>query len=123
MIELFCDATPKSIAYVIYRGTLAESFSQLLVEKHTVNEAEYSALIAGLRHCLAKGEEDISIFSDSELMVKQILGQYKVRKNLKPFWNEAMTLLSQLQQFSIEWISGKDNPADLPSRLIVGKVK
>jgi ribonuclease HI len=54
----------------------------------TNNVAEYSALIAGLEKALELGVTDLDVVSDSELMVKQMRGEYKVK-------NEALRQLSQ----------------------------
>ena len=53
----------------------------------TNNVAEYSALIAGLEKALELGVTDLEVVSDSELMVKQMRGEYKVK-------NEALRELS-----------------------------
>ena len=45
----------------------------------TNNVAEYSALIAGLEKALELGVDDLEVVSDSELMVKQMRGEYKVK--------------------------------------------
>ena len=54
----------------------------------TNNVAEYSALIAGLEAAIALGVTELAVVSDSELMVKQMRGEYKVK-------NEALKELSQ----------------------------
>ena len=53
----------------------------------TNNVAEYSALIAGLEKAVELGVDDLEVISDSELMVKQMRGEYKVK-------NEALRGLS-----------------------------
>ena len=53
----------------------------------TNNVAEYSALVAGLEKALELGVEELEVVSDSELMVKQMRGEYKVK-------NEALRALS-----------------------------
>ncbi len=45
----------------------------------TNNVAEYSALVAGLEQAIATGVDELDVISDSELMVKQMRGEYKVR--------------------------------------------
>ena len=53
----------------------------------TNNVAEYSALIAGLEAALTRGVDNLEVVSDSELVVKQMRGEYKVK-------NEALRELS-----------------------------
>ncbi len=45
----------------------------------TNNVAEYSALVAGLERAVEVGVEELEVISDSELLVKQMLGEYKVK--------------------------------------------
>jgi ribonuclease HI len=54
----------------------------------TNNVAEYSALIAGLEKALELGLDEIEVVSDSELMVKQMTGQYRVKNEaLQELWS------------------------------------
>jgi len=60
------------------------------IGKCTNNEAEYSALIAGLKLAQKKGFNDLKVYIDSELITKQINGEYRVKSsNLKKFYIEA----------------------------------
>jgi probable phosphoglycerate mutase len=80
--------------------TLAE-LSQFLGIK-TNNFAEYSGLIAVLDWALANGHSRLKVVSDSELMVKQIQGKYKVNSpDLKPLWQEARDRIAKLDGFEI----------------------
>ena len=45
----------------------------------TNNVAEYSALVAGLEHAIRLGVRELEVVSDSELMVKQMRGEYRVK--------------------------------------------
>ena len=56
----------------------------------TNNVAEYSALIAGLEKALELGLDEIEVVSDSELMIKQMTGQYRVKNEaLQELWSRA----------------------------------
>ena len=56
----------------------------------TNNVAEYSALIAGLEKALELGVGEVEVVSDSELMVKQMTGQYRVKNEaLQELWSRA----------------------------------
>jgi len=60
----------------------------------TNNVAEYRALIEALRLAAERDAESVEIRMDSELVVKQVDGRYKVRNaGLRPLWQEARTLL------------------------------
>lgn len=76
----------------------------------TNNIAEYTALIRGMRKALQTGVTRIRILLDSELLVRQITGIYKVRNSkLLPLWNEAMQLLKQFDEWSINHIPREAN--------------
>lgn len=88
---------PAAYAYVI-EGDDQELIEEagLLGEK-TNNQAEYIALIKALEHALDLGENHrVVVHSDSELMVKQLNGEYKVKnEELRPLWEDADHLRRQ----------------------------
>ena len=70
------------------------TFSEYL-DDATNNEAEYTALIYGLKLLIKENVLNVNIFSDSELVVKQINGQYKVKnQRMKKLYDETISLLS-----------------------------
>ncbi len=69
----------------------------------TNNFAEYQGLIAALEYALAHGPKTLKVISDSELLVRQIKGIYKVKNPvLKDLHARAKELISQLNWFSID---------------------
>jgi ribonuclease HI len=61
----------------------------------TNNEAEYRGLIAGLEEARRLGAEEVTVTMDSELIVNQMLGKYRVKAvNLLPSYQKARDLLS-----------------------------
>jgi ribonuclease HI len=76
----------------------------------TNNEAEYRALLFGLTKCGEFGRGKIRVHLDSELIVKQIRGDYRVKHpNLKPLFQEAMRKLSDFASFSITHVRREKN--------------
>ena len=68
----------------------------------TNNFAEYSGLLAALDYAVAHGHKSLRVISDSELMVKQIQGKYKVNSpDLKPLWQGAKNRIARLDRFEI----------------------
>ena len=68
----------------------------------TNNVAEYSGLIEALTVARDAGATELEIISDSELLVKQMLGQYRVKHpNLIPLFEEARSLARSFKRFSI----------------------
>jgi ribonuclease HI len=68
----------------------------------TNNVAEYSGLLEALATAHAEGADDVEIVSDSELLVKQMLGAYRVKHpNLIPMHQQAKALARKFARFSI----------------------
>ena len=76
----------------------------------TNNYAEYSGLLSALNYALRHGFKALKVVSDSELMVKQINGQYKVSSpTLKELYERAMKLIDQLDCFEIKHVLREKN--------------
>ena len=74
------------------------------------NVAEYQALILALEKALELGARSATVFLDSELVVRQIRGEYRVREpHLKELHQKALELLNQLSQYSILYIPREEN--------------
>lgn len=70
--------------------------------KATNNVAEYAGLLDALETAVAEGADEVEIVSDSELLVKQMLGVYRVRHpNLVPMFARARELSRRFRRFSI----------------------
>eukprot|EP00612_Vaucheria_litorea_P007232 CAMPEP_0171479082 /NCGR_PEP_ID=MMETSP0946-20130122/5179_1 /TAXON_ID=109269 /ORGANISM="Vaucheria litorea, Strain CCMP2940" /LENGTH=167 /DNA_ID=CAMNT_0012009877 /DNA_START=180 /DNA_END=680 /DNA_ORIENTATION=- len=73
-----------------------------LNDHSTCNEAEYAGIIYGLEAALKLGVKKLVIEGDSMLVVKQLLGSYKVKaKKLMPLHQRAESLLSKFSDFKI----------------------
>src|SRR5215472_4553753 len=82
-------------------GRVAARLSEYL-GRQTNNYAEYSGLVAVLKWAGEHGVRRLRVVSDSELMVKQMNGQYKVSNpGLRPLWDEARRLTRNLEGFEI----------------------
>ena len=76
----------------------------------TNNIAEYTALVYGLQEALILGLKDVVIYSDSELLVKQLNGEYRVKNsNLRPYYEQSLHLRTGLQRLEIRQISREEN--------------
>jgi ribonuclease HI len=80
---------------------------------NTVNVAEYRGLRDGLHAYLAAGSQGpLRITGDSQLIINQVNGVYKVRKpELKPYHAEVVALAQQIRQLKIEWNPREHNTA------------
>lgn len=73
--------------------------------RQTNNVAEYYGLLAALDYAAGHGIKALRIRSDSELLVRQVKGQYKVKSaDLKPLHERALKLARQLEYFVIEHV-------------------
>lgn len=86
-----------------------ETISQY-IGKTTNNFAEYQALIIGLERAIELGIKDVHVKSDSELLVKQLKGEYKVKSdNLKELNHKAANLIKSFSFFKIEHVRREFN--------------
>jgi ribonuclease HI len=90
-------------------GRRVTALSQYLGHR-TNNYAEYSGLLAALEYALAHGPKALKVISDSELMVRQIKGVYKVRNAaLLELYQKAQQLIRQLEWFEIGHVLRESN--------------
>ncbi len=102
---------PAAIGVVLKdeQGRTAATISRALGVT-TNNQAEYTALIGGLEKALSLGAKEVVIKSDSELMVKQLLGRYKVKNaDLREMYQKAVQLIGRLEKFSAMNIPREQN--------------
>jgi ribonuclease HI len=94
-------------------GHKVTSLSQYLGHQ-TNNVAEYQGLIGALEYAVEHGPKALKVVSDSELLVKQIRGEYKVKNpTLQDLHGRAKQLIRQLEWFSIQHVlRGKNAEAD-----------
>lgn len=82
-------------------GNIIKEISQYIGEQ-TNNVAEYKALARGLEVALDLGIEKVTCYLDSELVVKQIKGEYKVKnEGMKIMYNMVNPLIKHFQSFNI----------------------
>ena len=116
-IVAYCDGSsrgnPGPAGFGVYiqdsAGSVLAELSQYLGAR-TNNYAEYSALLAALEFAIAKGHKSLRVVSDSELMVKQIKGQYRVNSpELRPLYEEAKRRIPLLDHFQIQHVLREKN--------------
>lgn len=90
-------------------GKLIASISQS-IGRATSNQAEYRAIIAALEKAAELGAAQVDIRSDSELVVRQLNGQYRVKKaTLRLLYQEVISLLSHFRGVTITHIPREQN--------------
>jgi ribonuclease HI len=102
---------PAAIGIVVRdgEGNVLQDLGETIGEA-TNNVAEYRALIRGIGLARELGATELQIHGDSELVVKQMLGQYKVKHpDMKPLHAEAKAALDGLDSWSISHVRREQN--------------
>ena len=97
---------------VVVRGPGGEVAAELkkYIGRATNNVAEYYALIAALDYAEAHGIPALRVRSDSELLVKQMKGSYKVKSaDLRPLFERAKKMAQGIAHFAIEYVPREQN--------------
>ncbi len=97
---------------VVVRGPGGEVVAELkkYIGRATNNVAEYYALIAALDYAEAHGISALRVRSDSELLVKQMKGSYKVKSaDLRPLFERARKMAQKIAHFAIEYVPREQN--------------
>jgi ribonuclease HI len=90
-------------------GHIVAKIGKFLGES-TNNVAEYMGLILGLRRAKAMGIKELEVYSDSELLVKQLVGEYQVKaEHLRPLHEEARGLLQGFGFVQVRHIPREEN--------------
>lgn len=91
------------------RGKVVATISQA-IGVATNNEAEYRAIVAALEKALNLGAKQIELRSDSELVVNQLNGRYKIKSTaLRPFYLEVAKFLGQFEKITVTYVPREQN--------------
>ncbi|MCA9459965.1 MAG: ribonuclease HI family protein [Nanoarchaeota archaeon] len=114
-INIFTDGASRGnpgnagIGVAVYDGNALKKEISKFLGKKTNNEAEYSAVIEALIYLNEKKIKKANLFSDSEFLVKQLNGQYKVKaETIKPLYEKVQFYLKEIE-VSFHWIPREDN--------------
>ena len=102
---------PAGIGAIIHNedGAVVAEISNYLGEA-TNNQAEYKALIAGLERAVSLGADNVDCFLDSELAVKQINREYRVKnKELAPLFLAVCNLLTKFKNYRFSHVPREMN--------------
>jgi ribonuclease HI len=101
---------PAAYAYVIKRPGVADIEEKGYLGQTTNNIAEYTGLVKALEHAKEIGGRKLIVNSDSELLVKQMNGQYKVKnEGLRPLYLQAAALRKQFDSVTIKHVYREQN--------------
>ena len=101
---------PAAFAYVITRGNHLVAEEAGCLGQQTNNVAEYTALLRALARAAELGERQLLVHSDSELLVKQMNGVYRVKnKELQVLHEKAKDLLDRFDSVTIQHVPREQN--------------
>jgi ribonuclease HI len=101
---------PAAFAFVIRRDGLPAVEEAGLLGRTTNNVAEYTALVRVLQKALELGPAPLHISSDSELLVKQMSGEYRVKSDeLRDLYEEAVALRRRFPKVTITHVRRAQN--------------
>lgn len=113
---LYCDGGargnpgPAGIGFVLELPGAPVIREGAYIGEATNNVAEYRALIAGLSRAAAAAVTELNVFLDSELVVRQMQGTYRVKDaKLKPLFAEAQELAAQFRPISFLHVPREKN--------------
>jgi ribonuclease HI len=76
------------------------------------NRAEYEGLILGLEAAHKKSVEELAVYGDSELVTRQMRGEYQVKANhLRPLWQQARDLCKRFKRVEFHHVGRERNAA------------
>ena len=95
---------------LIDRGAIVDTISEKLDGEGTNNTAEYTALLRGIKKAKEHGWRSFVIEGDSEVVIRQVRGEYQVRKkHLAPLHQQVMRELGDLDSYEAHWIPRERN--------------
>jgi len=117
MLKVFTDGGSRGNpgksagAFVIYENEVLIHTSYRFYGVLTNNQAEYNALFDALKYLKEKNLlEQVDFFSDSELMVKQVKGEYKVKDlGLSKIYTEVVDIIKKINKYSLTHIRREKN--------------
>jgi ribonuclease HI len=104
---------PAAIAAVVSTpdGEVLESRGEV-IGTATNNVAEYRALLLGIELAGERGASEVELIGDSELIVKQVKGEYRVKDaGLRPLYEEVRAVLAGFERWTIRHVRREHNAA------------
>ncbi len=115
-VILYCDGAsrgnpgPGSYGFVILEGEEAIAEEGRTLGEVTNNVAEYEGVIQGLSRCKELGATEVTVRSDSQLLVRQLTGQYKVKApHLLPMVQKARSLQKAFSKVIYQHVPREEN--------------
>ena len=87
---------------------LTTTHNRIIIGLGTSNQSEYIALLIAMRWCIDNGIRNAVFFTDSKLVVKQVLGEWRcLNHNLRKLCKKVRSVSSEFDSFEVNYISEK----------------
>lgn len=101
---------PAGSGWVLYRGVAEVACGYHFLGTQTNNFAEYTGLIEGLSYCVEDGCAELLVYGDSQLVIKQMRGEYKVRTaTIVPLYEKARSLAAKIPKITYTHVMRENN--------------
>lgn len=105
-------------AYIILQNDVIVKKDSGYCEFATNNQAEYTAVIHALADAADEGFRDITLYSDSQLIIRQLRGEYKVRDRcLRHLYTKANGIISKFDSISLKNVPRSDKNISIADRM------
>ena len=115
-LVIYCDGGARgnpglaAIGVVVERERKVVHTIKQRIGETTNNQAEYRAVYTGLDYCLSAGAKQVEVYGDSELIINQLRGEYKIKnKELAPWFIKIQSLANQIGRVSFNYIPREKN--------------
>jgi len=98
-----------AFAFLIKENEEVRYIQAVPLQNITSNQSEYMAVLYGLMRCHIMGADEVDVYTDSQLIIRQLSGYYGVRKNVELF-NAVRQIISMFQKVRFHHIPGDTNP-------------
>ena len=105
---------PAGVGFVLLQEEKESIKYNKYIGRATNNQAEYEALLAGLKRAIEEGIHELEVRMDSELIVKQMGGKYRVKNaGLRPLFDKTQELVEAFEKVSFKHVPrGRNKEAD-----------
>jgi len=102
---------PAAAAFILTDPAGTKLHASAFFLGHTTNNvAEYTAICKALEAAKQTGAKQLMVFSDSELLVKQVNGEYRVKsEQIRPLFQQAINLLGEFESWKVQHVAREKN--------------
>ena len=109
-VMLFCDGscahrTRIAVGVLIQQPDGKEiEYSASISQHGSCNQSEYYGIITGLKLCLGNGTQRVHVYSDSQVVIRQLQGKYRVNHGLRSLYDKTRNLEKHFTRVTYNWL-------------------